>query len=435
MVRSINTATVKLNGMNVGAVLWQESQGHAVFEFEPSFLKQGLDISPIHMGLNEALNGDAIFQFPALSSESFSGLPGLLADALPDKFGNALIDTWLTRQGRDISTFNPVERLCYIGSRAMGALEFHPIAESSLEQAVQVDIAELAGLAQTVTSKYDSLNTKFGDSDTENKDALLDIIRVGTSAGGARSKAIIAMNERGEICSGQAAVPKGFTYWLLKFDGVNDIELGASQQYGRIEYAYYLMAKSAGIDMSESKLFEEGGRAHFLTKRFDRLSGGKIHMQSLCGIAHYDFNMAGAYSYEDAFMIMRKLKLSKLDSVEQYRRMVFNVVARNQDDHTKNISFLMDSKGRWKLSPAYDVTYSHNPKGNWTNKHQMSIARLRDGFERKHLIEVGESISLKDADLIIDKVLDAVSRWDSFAKEAGLDSQTIRAIASAQRTL
>ncbi len=436
MVGISNTALVKLDRVDVGAVLWQERGGYAVFEFEPSFLKRGLDISPIHMPIHEALRGDGIFQFPNLAKESFAGLPGMLADALPDKFGNALINDWLMRQGRDIASFNPIERLCYIGTRSMGALEFYPTAATNdLNKTVDVDVSAMVSLAQSVMARHAQLETKIGLHDKDNNNAIMDIIRVGTSAGGARPKAIIAMNERGDIRSGQAVAPNGYDYWLLKLDGVNDIELGASQSYGRIEYAYYLMASAAKINMTESRLLEEGGRAHFLTKRFDRKNGKKVHMQSLCGIAHYDFNMTGAYSYENAFMIMRKLKLSKCDAEQQYRRMVFNVIARNQDDHTKNIAFLMTTKGTWKLSPAYDVTYSHNPKGAWTNSHQMSIAGKRDHFTKQDLINVGKSISLTQPGLIVDEVLDVVRQWSNFANKAGVELAVSRTIGEAHRKI
>ena len=248
----------------------------------------------------------------------------------------------------------------------------------------------------------------------------MDILRVGTSAGGARPKAVIAMDAQGNVMSGQTDAPPGFDYWLLKFDGVTDLELGEPHGFGRIEYAYYLMAQAAGIDMVECRLLEENGRAHFLTKRFDRVQGCKLHMQSLCGMAHYDFNQAGGYSYEQAFAVMRKLRMSKADAVQQYRRMLFNVIARNQDDHTKNIAFLMDQDGRWTLSPAFDVMYSHNPAGKWTSQHQMSVNGKRDGFSMADLVAVGESISIARPREIIDDVIAAVTQWPEYAAQAGV---------------
>lgn len=429
MVKKVDTATVKLWGDTVGAVSWLEDRAYAVFEYNPAFLKKNLEVAPLHMRLEDARQGDGTFSFPALNKDTYLGLPGMLADALPDKFGNSVIDVWLTRNGRDSTSFNPVERLCYTGNRGMGALEFAPAMIKKYDAATVVEVAELVALAQTILRERNALEVKLGASEKENAEAIVDILRVGTSAGGARAKAVIAMDDKGNIMSGQAQAPAGFDYWILKFDGVADIELGETRGYGRIEYAYYLMAKAAGIQMTECRLFEENGRAHFMTKRFDRLHGKKLHMQSLCGIAHYDFNMAGAYSYEQAFAVMRKLRLSKAEAAEQYRRMVFNIVARNLDDHTKNISFLMGPDGKWQLSPAYDVIYAHNPAGKWTNQHQMSVNGKRDKFTREELITVGESLSLTKAAAIIDEVVSAVEQWPAFAKQSGLGEKITNEIA------
>jgi serine/threonine-protein kinase HipA len=432
MVDKTQTAYIKLWGEIAGAVSWRDT-GYAVFEYDKSFLHKGLDLSPVNMPIDDAIRGDGIYEFPNLNAETFKGLPGLLADCLPDKFGNKIIDAWLTRQGRDSKSFTPVERLCYTGKRGMGALEFSPALNSKTEESVPVEIAHLVELARAITSDRDELSANFGGDENENSAALLEIIRVGTSAGGARAKAVIAMDSKGHIRSGQTQAPKGYSYWLLKFDGVDDLELGASQGYGRIEYAYHLMAHAAGIVMSECKLLEEGGRAHFLTKRFDRVGGGKIHMQSLCGIGHYDFNLAGAYGYEQAFAVMRKLKIAKAEAVQQFRRMIFNVVSRNQDDHTKNIAFLMGKTGKWNLSPAFDVTYAHNPKGVWTNSHQMTINGKRDAFTLKDFVQVGESIGIKDSLEIVSEIMEVVSQWSAHAQEAGLDADTIKKIGSFHR--
>jgi serine/threonine-protein kinase HipA len=433
MVERVETAVVKLWEHDVGAVSWLAQSGYAVFEFEPAFLRTGLDISPIHMPAVEARAGDALYAFPGLSKETYLGLPGVLADSLPDKFGNRIIESWLVRNGRDPGSFSPVERLCYTGRRAMGALEFAPPVNRQFDRPVPVEIAQLVELAQSVVSRRMALDVDIGGSDKENAEALLDILRVGTSAGGARPKAVIAINQQGKVMSGQTNAPKGFDYWVLKFDGVSDLELGEPKGYGRIEYAYHLMARAAGIDMMPCRLLEENGRAHFLTRRFDRRQGGKIHMQSLCGLAHYDFNQAGAYSYEQAFAVMRKLRLSKADAIEQYRRMAFNVVARNQDDHTKNIAFLMDRNGRWRLSPAFDVIYAHNPAGVWTNQHQMSLNGKRDGFSRGDLITVGESIGIAKPGQIIDQVLEAVNDWPKYAELAGVKPTILNEIARHHR--
>ncbi len=428
MVRKIETAFVKLWGDVVGAVTWLDDRNYGIFEYDPNFLKKGLNVSPIYMSLEDARRGDRRFLFPSLNKETFLGLPGMLADALPDKFGNSIIDAWLVRKGRYSAGFSPVERLCYMGKRGMGALEFSPVNNEKYDTSVPVEVSKLVELAQEIINGRKNLNVDLSHSENENAEAIKDILRVGTSAGGARPKAIIAINGEGNILSGQAEVPKGYDYWILKFDGVTDLELGEPRGYGRIEYAYHLMVKAAGIHMTECRLLEENGRAHFLTKRFDRIDGKKLHMQSLCGIAHYDFNVAGAYSYEQAFATMQKLKLSQSQITEQYRRMLFNVIARDLDDHTKNISFLMEPNGEWKLSPAYDVIYSHNPHGQWTNQHQMSLNGKRDHFTLQDLIEVGLSINIPHPEPIIQEVIDAVLMWPSFAKESGIKKEIISEI-------
>ncbi|MDZ7642057.1 MAG: type II toxin-antitoxin system HipA family toxin [Desulfurivibrio sp.] len=435
MVEKVDTAIVRLWGKEVGAVSWLNERGYAVFEYDPAFLNAGLDLSPLHMGLASAGQGDGIFSFPALNRETFHGLPGLLADALPDKFGNAIIDAWLARIGRDSQDFSPVERLCYTGNRGMGALEFRPALIRGLDSAVPVEVAELTQLARKITDKRLTLDATLGEDSRENNEAIMDILRVGTSAGGARPKAVIAMNDKGHVISGQAEVPAGYDHWILKFDGVSDLELGEPKGYGRIEYAYYLMARRAGIEMTECRLLEEHGRAHFLTRRFDRRDGKKLHLQSLCGLAHYDFNLAGGYGYEQAFAVMRKLRLSKAEAMQQYRRMLFNVLARNQDDHTKNIAFLMGKDGKWRLSPAFDVTYSHNPAGKWTNQHQMSINGKRDHFTLSDLIAVGESISLPRPGEIVKEVTEAVRNWPVFADEVGLNKDRTEEISRYHRVI
>ncbi len=435
MVKKIDTAIVKLWGDTVGAVSWLDDRGYGVFEYGSDFLKKDLDVSPVMMSLNSARAGDGKFFFASLNKETYLGLPGLLADVLPDKFGNSIIDTWLARNGRDSTRFSPVERLCYTGKRGMGALEFFPPAIEKYDESVQVEITELVRLAQEIMDERNSLNARIDERGSANSEPILDILRVGTSAGGARPKADIAMNKKGKVISGQAKAPRGYDYWIIKFDGVTDLELGEPGGYGRIEYAYYLMAKEAGIEMTECKLLEENGRVHFLTRRFDRINGNKLHMQSLCGIAHYDFNRAGGYSYEQAFEVMRILRLSKAEASQQYRRMLFNIIARNQDDHTKNISFLMDRNGKWKLSPAYDVTYSHNPAGKWTNQHQMSVSGKRDNFSKQELIDTGKSISISRPEIIMDEVIVAVDKWIEFANKAGVNENVALEIKKQHRKL
>ncbi|MGD2112958.1 MAG: type II toxin-antitoxin system HipA family toxin [Gammaproteobacteria bacterium] len=433
MVKRIDTAIVKLWGDRVGAVSWLEDRAYAVFEYAPEFLHKGLDIAPIHMSLAAARRGNRLFSFPGLNRETYLGLPGLLADALPDKFGNRLIEAWLARNGRDAADFSPVERLCYTGRRSTGALEFEPALGGRQDKAVPVEVAGLVELAQQIMQERKTLHASLGSTEREHAEALMDILRVGTSAGGARPKAVIAMNAQGNVLSGQTDVPAGYDYWILKFDGVNDLELGRPAGYGRIEYAYYRMAQAAGIHMTECRLLEENGRAHFMTRRFDRVDGHKLHLQSLCGLAHYDFNLPGAYGYEQVFGVMRRLRLSKAEAAEQYRRMVFNIVARNLDDHTKNIAFLMGPDGTWRLSPAFDVIYAHNPAGRWTNQHQLSLNGKRDGFTRQDLLDAGDAISLPRPADIIDEVSAAVARWAEFAQQAGIDPQASAGIARSHR--
>jgi serine/threonine-protein kinase HipA len=432
MNATTNVAEVWLWGHRVGAVALEDHMG--VFEYDADFLKSGLDIAPITMPLEEARSGHTLHSFPALNKETFKRLPGLLADSLPDKFGQAIVNTWLARQGRSPDDFSIIERLCYTGSRATGALEFKPAELLNLDHAVDVNIDEMLNLVRKVINHRDQIDARLTDDEQENRDALLDILRIGTSAGGARPKAVIAYNEdTGEVKSGQAEAPAGFNHWLLKFDGASDIELGKTSGHGRVEYAYYLMAEAAGINMMESRLLEENGRAHFMTRRFDRIGNNKIHLQSLCAIAHYDFNMAGAYGYEQALMIMRKIKLSKKEQLQLYRRMVFNVIARNHDDHTKNIAFLMDQDGKWALSPAFDMMYSYNPKGAWTDQHQMTINGKRDQFKTNDLLEVATSNDLKGAEKVIHEVLDAVKQWPDYAKQAGIGSNQAKHIIKQHR--
>ncbi len=429
MVEKVDTALVRLWGHDVGAVTWLADRGYGLFEYAPSFLQKNLDVAPVHMEIAKARQGETLFSFPVLNRETFLGLPGLLADALPDKFGNAIIDTWLARNGRASTDFSPVERLCYTGRRGMGALEFKPAVSRGLDDAVPVEVSELARLAQEITEERFFLDTHLGPARKKTaNEAIMDIIRVGTSAGGARPKAVIGMDDQGHVISGQADLPAVYDYWILKFDGVSDLELGAPKGYGRIEYAYYLMAKAAGIVMTECRLLEEQGRAHFMTRRFDREKGQKVHMSSLCGMAHYDFNMAGAYGYEQAFAVMRSIRLSKAEAIQQFRRMVFNIIARNQDDHTKNIAFLMGRDGKWRLAPAFDLTYSHNPAGRWTNQHQMTINGKLDNFRLADLIAVGESISLPKSREIIREIIEAVSNWPKYAELAGLLPERIKEI-------
>ena len=425
-------AEVKLWGKTIGAVLLQDGDDVASFEYDAAFAQSGIQVAPLVMPLSRRVH-----RFPALSRTTFHGLPGLLADSLPDKFGNALIDAWLASRGRQADSFNAIERLCYTGERGMGALEFAPATGPAAKQTTGIEVSQLVALASKVLTHRNNLQASFAAQGSE--DALSDILRVGTSAGGARAKAVVAWNRKtNEVRSGQVKAGKDFEYWLLKFDGVSgnkDKELDDPKGYGLIEYAYYLMALECGIDMSECRLFKEHGRSHFMTRRFDRLADGeKLHMQSLSALAHYDFNMAGAYSYEQALLVMRQLQLPMQAIEQQFRRMAFNIVARNQDDHVKNIAFLMNKSGEWSLSPAFDMTYSFNPAGAWTASHQMTMNGKRDNFTLDDFNACAKKASMKRgrAAKIVSEVQVTVSKWKSFAEQAGLPDGVRQKI---QRTL
>ena len=406
-------AEVRLWGKFIGAVA--QGEGACQFQYDPSFARSGIEVAPLMMPLSER-----VFRFPELSPQSFHGLPGMLADSLPDKFGNALIDAWLATQGRMPGSMNSVERLCYTGIRGMGALEFVPVLGPKARDSQKLHVDQLVKLASEVLSHRGDLGVHFRNK----SEALRDILRVGTSAGGARAKAVIAWNRQtSEVRSGQVPAPEGFEYWLLKFDGVSenaDKELADPKGYGVIEYAYHKMATDAGIFMSECRLLEEGGRRHFMTKRFDRRpEGRKLHMQSLAALAHLDFQMAGAHSYEQALLVIRQLGMGA-DAAEQlFRRMVFNIVARNQDDHVKNIAFIMDQSGAWSLSSAFDVTYNYQPTGEWTSSHQMTLNGKSDGFQLEDFRACARTASLKRgrADSIVEEICSVVKRWQDYADE------------------
>ena len=426
-------AKVRLWGRTIGAVSLEDGARIAAFQYDPAFARSGIEVSPLTLPLN-----DRVYTFPDLPQRTFHGLPGLLADSLPDRFGDALINAWLATQGRTPESFNAVERLCYTGTRGMGALEYLPATGPRPQRARMIQIEALVELASEVLNQRGNIKGTF--SSDRRKKALQDILRVGTSAGGARAKAVIAWNpDTNEVRSGQIAAGPGFEYWLLKFDGVSgnkDKELEDPRGYGAIEYAYSLMARTAGVQMSECRLLEENGRRHFMSRRFDRRKGGeKIHMQSLCALAHFDFNQAGAYAYEQALLVIRQLNLPMEAVEQQFRRMAFNIVARNQDDHAKNIAFLMDKDGRWSLAPAFDVTYSFNPSGDWTATHQMTMNGKRDGFTREDFRACAKSASMKRqrAESIVEEVCAAVEKWPDYAEQAQVVDDTRAAIQRAHR--
>lgn len=417
----MSTASVKLWGENVGAVTWLKERGYAAFEYEPSFLVKGVELSPIHLSVADGKAG-RIFSFPNLDRETFKGLPGLLANSLPDDFGNKVIDAWLAKQGRQKESFNPVERLCYLGGRGMGALEFVPsIAPKNLTKSVSVEVQKLLSLAQDVLTERNHLDVRLDVADQDKANAMLDILRVGVSAGGAVPKAVIAISDEGHIVSGQTEAPEGYEHWIIKFDGVSSDTregFGKSRDNCRVEYAYYLMAKDAGINMTECRLLSENGRDHFLTKRFDRYHNEKIHTLTLAGISHLGWNPPGVVGYESAFQVMRTLRLPYIQQEQQFRRMVFNAIARNVDDHVKNISYMMSKSGQWQLSPAYDMTFSYNPDDGLGELHKMTINNRQDKFVFDDFTEVAYNMEINKAEKIIEDILGVVGRWPEFASQA-----------------
>ena len=415
----VDVARVKMFGMNIGTFKWDDTYDMARFEYDEHFVGKGLEPSPLMMPVKQG----RIYSFGNLNRDVFYGLPGMLADSLPDTYGRALFDKWLSMVGR--TSGNPIETLCFLGQRCMGALEFEP-ATGPVTTDMKIEIDSLIEVAKEALSKKEEFGTNL---DADRKAAIAEILRLGTSAGGQRAKAVIAYNkETGEVRSGQVQAPTGFDYYLIKLDGVSaEAGFKETENFGRLEFSFSLLAKECGIEMTECALIEENGRAHFLTKRFDRVNGNKIHMQTLCGIAHYDFHLRRAYSYEQAFNVMRRLRLPYSQAEEMFLRMVFNVVIRNQDDHTKNISFLMDNAGKWRLSPAYDLGFAYNPKGAWTNTHQMSINGKFDDITRKDLQAFAISNNIKNANEIIDKVCEVTSKWPEMAKNCGVPKEMIDA--------
>ena len=414
----VDVAKVSMFGIPVGTFNWDSRYEVARFEYDHSFIGLGMEPSPLMMPVQEG----RVYSFANLGRDTYQGLPGMLADSLPDTYGRALFDRWLALTGR--TSGNPIESLCFLGKRCMGALEFEPATDLSYNPHIKIEIDRLVEVAREALTEKSAFGTNLND---DRKAAVAEILRLGTSAGGQRAKAIIAYNkETGEVRSGQVEAPEGFDYYIIKLDGVSaKAGFRETENYGRLEYSFYKLAKACGIEMTECFIIEENGRAHFLTKRFDRKDGKKVHMQTLCGIAHFDYRLHRAYSYEQAFNVMRALRLSYAEARQMFRRMVFNVMIRNQDDHTKNISFLMEEDGKWHLSPAYDMGYAYNPNGGWTATHQMSINGKYDDITRNDLLTFASQNNIKDATSIIDEVCEATSHWGAIAKDCGVPDSVI----------
>lgn len=423
----IDRAIVKIWGLTVGAVLWNDEMQMASFEYDPKFVQRGYELSPLKMPLQDGI----IYNFPELRSKigaenTFNGLPGLLADSLPDNYGNRLINTWLVQQGRAENSMNPIEKLCFIGQRGMGALEFEP-AINKRSQSFEIVINSLIEVATDMLNQKEKFITNVKKDELK---AMEDILTIGTSAGGARAKAIIAYNEKtGEVKSGQTTASKGFEHYIIKLDGVDDAQFGTTKGYGRVEMAYYLMAIDCGIDMMPSMLLEENGRTHFMTRRFDRENGDiKHHVQTLCAMQHYDYNDVGYYSYEQLFQTMRLLRLPYPQAEQVFRRMVFNVIARNCDDHTKNFAFLLKQGNEWEISPAYDICHAYRPGSDWVSKHALSLNSKREGITREDFMVIAKSINIKKPNLIIDEVNSVVQNWSMYSAKVGVSKELTRSI-------
>jgi serine/threonine-protein kinase HipA len=422
----ITTAFIKIWGETVGAVAWNPETGIASFEYDTKFITRKWDLAPLKMPV--ANSNRRIFSFPELRDiKTFKGLPGLLADVLPDDYGNQLINSWLAQNGRPENSMNPVELLCFIGTRGMGALEFEPSQFKVNKRAFDVEVDSLVNISKKILNKREGFETNLNEDEQQ---AMMDILKIGTSAGGARPKAIIAYNEKtGLIKSGQTNAPKGFEHWLIKLDTISDIQFGESTGYGRIEMAYYLMAKACEIEMMECRLMEENGRAHFMTKRFDREDGDiKHHIQTLCAMQHYNFNQITSFSYEQLFQTMRLLKLPYPEAEQLFRRMAFNVIARNCDDHTKNFAFRLKQNQTWELAPAYDICYAYRPDSDWVSQHNLSINGKRKDITKEDLLSVAKSMNIKKANSIIQQINDTVNKWTEFAEKTKVEKGLIELI-------
>lgn len=435
---SVITSEVRMWGSPVGALVYDTDRQLGSFEYFPGWVKNGVDIAPIHM----PIAAKKIYAYPSLNEATYKGLPAVFADTLPDDFGHAVINAWLAGQGRNIGTFTPLERLLYTNNRGMGALEYYPGINQQSPSSISLELNSLVEMAQQILDQRADLNVSVTPA-RPNNEAMNALFLVGTSAGGARPKALIAVNsDRTEIRSGQAEIPVGFEHYLLKFDGVTEGRqdketFGDPRGYGRMEYAYYLMAKDAGINISHSELLRDGERAHFMTKRFDRDGKRKLHYVSLCAMDHADFKKPGFYSYEELIATARKLKLKRADVTDLYRRMVFNVIARNHDAHSKNFGFILDSESaRWRLSPAFDVAYSYKVDSPWVSQHQLSINGKRDAITRHDLLSVATLLNNfePEAKEIITSIRQVVMSWRDYASQAGVFDWFVNEIEKNHRT-
>lgn len=421
-----DTAEVILWGTRIGIIHQDISKAYASFEYDENFVNSGIELSPLRMPLSKN-----IYEFPTLVGEPFYGMPGLVADSLPDRFGNAVIEQWLTSLGKSLSDFTAIDRLCYTGKRGMGALEYVPASTDIKDIDENINVREMVKFASDILSNRENISLKANDSLTYSQ-----LVQVGSSAGGARAKALIAWNEAtNEIRSGQMQLGAGYDYWLMKFDNVlknGDHGLEDKPEYTLIEYAYYLMARACGITMNECRIYNSEGDSHFMTKRFDRENGKKLHMQSLGALAHISYQEPGVCGYELAAMYMKEIGLSYKEIEQFYRRMVFNCLAVNQDDHVKNISFIMDRSGKWMLSPAYDITFSYNPSNKWLRAHQMNINGKTTEIELFDLLEAGAKMGIKERRCkdIINEIGIKVSGFKSFAEQVGIKEKTYNYINS-----
>jgi len=415
----VDVAEVKIWGESVGAIRWDEQQLLGYFQYDQKFIQKDWDLSPIKMPIDQ---GSRIYSFPELrkgrneTEDTFKSLPGLLADALPDRYGNKLINTWLAQQGRPDNSMNPVEKLCFIGTRGMGALEFEPAQIKTGIKSFSLEMNSLVEVAKKMVNEREAFLTNLNKDEEK---AMMDMLKIGTSAGGARPKAVIGFNPKTEeVRSGQGNVPKGFEHWLIKLDGVSGEQFGESSGWGRVEFAYYLMAKDSEIEICESQLLEENGRAHFMTKRFDREGNVKHHIQTLCGLQHYDFNDMYGYSYEQVFQTMRLLRLTYPEAEQMFRRMVFNVMSTNYDDHTKNFSFILKKDDKWRLAPAYDLCFSFDPTNHWVSKQTLSVNGKRLGITKMDLMTIANDNNIKKGAKIIEDINSTVKSWNRYAERA-----------------